>query len=1715
MAQLGRISGQVLTNNLERNGIDLDFRNLSGSTPLIKLNVTSSKIGVNTTSPAFDLDVNNTIRGNFLNTSSLSPGNFTISNNDINALTGSVNFKNDVVSSGIATQQLMFRDNTISSYVTNADVNFLPNGTGTIELQANTNVTGNVSATGNITFDGNLIFGNDVSEDTVTINADVTSDIVPDADSTYNLGSQLKDWDNINFDTMYVQSVLGNNISIEGGLVELTLRHGNIFYVDKNGDDSNVGDHPNGAFLTLTRALSFADASIQGPVVIHINAGEYQEAFPLTVPTNVTIVGADIRNTIIKPTLATNTNNAFLLDGETTVENLTITDFFSPGYAFSFKSNAIVTSRSPYIRNVTVITKGSVTSASDPRGYDQGDAGKGVLVDGASVSSSSQEASMLFHSCTFITPGVESIKLTNGVRVEWLNSFVYFAQQGILLERGSTGHLSTDGSTIKYGAEMRCIGSANVYGEFGIKANGVGTNAYLINHNFTYIGTGKSTENDDTVTIPENEVVEINSGRVNYTTVDEQGNFRVGTALFVNQETGKTEIEAASIDFSNTDSLNVTTAGNTFFIDDTQVRSDFLRLRSNKLESLVGNLTIDSALNTVNITANTNITGNLTTSGNATITGAIVRLGDADSDEVVFTSDVASGMIPNVHASFDLGSTSKMWQTAYAEKLTTDEINIEGNNITTTSSDADLDLDPAGTGQVLFNEFTADQAFTQSGTNSTATAQINSTLGITGTLTVNSDTTLNNVITPTIQANGYANIGTTSFVGNRITTNDTNANLELKPAGTGAVKVPGNMLVENTIIAPTANYSFSNATMNSNSGERLITTNYNVENQIIGDVRIEGNVIDTLSSNTDLEFRANGTGKVIIQENVDALNVNVDATTAVSTANVTTNTHATNITVNTFSTKDTNIESISIIQNRIDTVVSDADLDLRASGTGTVSLQEHVDVTNDVNVQGSTNLNATTVANGLSALQVTTGKLTTGSTTIEGINLFGNSIDTNGVDTDLQLSASGTGRVSLGEDVIVTNDLTADNITFDALTITASELANLQVTGNKIISNTQMVIGDIAIDGNAISTHVTNADLEFRANQTGKVRLQENVNVTNNFTVNGTLTAYNIGIEGDVDLSELETDGNIEFNDNYVTTTVSDSNLELRTSGVGFLDLQGIKIKDTVIQSSSSSDLVILPDTYLEIGSTGSVVLPNSTVSGSDPEYNNGAFSNVTGDGSNFFSREVTVNGVRIVAAGAVGGQTAVPDAFVEKVARMFELFTDVNGAGINEASQRTFIKTLSGDAGTYHAAVGPTLQRVARGAGSDYTPNFLTDSGIASYNLSPLFDSHVANDMVWYLNSTGGAPGDGDNDAQEVIEHVFHTLHMHGLDAVSLKMYSYISADWASGPLYAAMEEAYDAGKWDSSGYGGNAWKTDGDAFEVAAKEYLFLLNFGMFEYSSLWDGGSLSPEWTDDMRTQSGIQANNPLGYALHNTYIAPVISKPSLTTIRSIFQDGDTGNPTLAGASGYVVDNYTPIFSNNIGAVQYNSDINQFAGRRNSGVKSVLGGLYSDDYQTFVRPNSDNTINFTTQGVNVATMSYQATTLNRLELGGIDIDGNTIQTNTTNSDLILAPESGQGKVQFENLHFLDNTITNTSNGAALFNVTGDGYIKLNQPTAFVIPAGSTVQRPSNPQVGEIRRNSDLDYLEVYTVGGIWSDASGSGETVSEDEMNNIMNEYILIFG
>ena len=351
--------------------------------------------------------------------------------------------------------------------------------------------------------------------------------------------------------------------------------------------------------------------------------------------------------------------------------------------------------------------------------------------------------------------------------------------------------------------------------------------------------------------------------------------------------------------------------------------------------------------------------------------------------------------------------------------------------------------------------------------------------------------------------------------------------------------------------------------------------------------------------------------------------------------------------------------------------------------------------------------------------------------------------------------------------------------------------------------------------------------------------------------------------------------------------------LYLSDSSLKFVDSSNIEYAMRVDQSTGE----------LKYGTkTISTALQDDVKMTPDSEYQHGIKVDFTpGSGDTVFSREVEVNGVRIVAAGAKLGATAVPDLWLDKVAQAYRLFIDKDaGSPIVEATQRNFIKRLRGDHGTPHAGQ-PTVQRVAYGGTASYSTNFLSDAGATALGLDPFNNAHAMDDMVWYQNSSG-TPGTGDLDAGEVIEHVMHTIHMKGLDAVALKMNPAVSSDWQTSDLYNAMAEAETASKWDPSGYAPN-WKTDADSFPVAVKEYLYLLNFCMFEYYTLWEGSSLSPEWTDDMRTPSGIQTNNPLGYALHNTYIAPVISKPSLATIRAMFTDGDTGNPADGGPSGYV--------------------------------------------------------------------------------------------------------------------------------------------------------------------------------------------------------------------
>ena len=282
-----------------------------------------------------------------------------------------------------------------------------------------------------------------------------------------------------------------------------------------------------------------------------------------------------------------------------------------------------------------------------------------------------------------------------------------------------------------------------------------------------------------------------------------------------------------------------------------------------------------------------------------------------------------------------------------------------------------------------------------------------------------------------------------------------------------------------------------------------------------------------------------------------------------------------------------------------------------------------------------------------------------------------------------------------------------------------------------------------------------------------------------------------------------------------------------------------------------------------------------------------------------FYDRELIINGIKLLAAGDIGGQKAVPDIWIYKTAQVFKLLMNKDSEGIDSEAQLNMIKTLKGEIG-WHQGI-QSGQRIAYGGGDEYSPNFLTDNGKQSYEGLEAFEDNLAlDDMVWYKNID--SKGTGDDDINEILEHTLHTLHRFGARGGVQGSTEALNAESEEGDIsntsvLLAMKEAYDNGVFDIEGYGGDI--NNQDAWPVMLKEYQYLLTYGMWDYSEFWDGGSLSPEWNDNARTPEGVLANNPLGYELFNTYLKPVISKPSKEILRNMFKDNDQGD------SGYTPD------------------------------------------------------------------------------------------------------------------------------------------------------------------------------------------------------------------
>ena len=1221
MANLGRITGPLLSKNLLRKGVDLAFEDQLGDN-LLFLDVNShstdresnlpgtGKIGIKTNLLSKDFVVNSAINTTNLlvDTRITIPDIELLSDNSITSVLGDLKLvaTNYVHSDNIRTDDINFDNNVISTVTPNTILELRPNQSGplledngTLEIFSNFNVTGDIYTPNNIVVGGNVTFGNN-SADSITFASDINSSILPDVTDQNTLGALGKRWAEIYPVLANGAKITTGGLSIPSG-VNLALRPGKIWFVAKNGSDTNQGNHENGPFATLRHALSVASSGDD----IYIYPGIYEEQLPLVVPVGVSINGANIRTTIITPDTSSQSEDVFLLNGESTVSNLTIRDFYydsinDKGYAFRFAPNAKITSRSPYIQNITVITHGTTTTIEDPYGFNSKDAGKGALVDGSSVTADSKEASILFHASTFITPGADALTMTNGARVEWLNCFTYFANRGLYATDGVLGFA---GQGTRFGAELRSIGSANVYGTYGAVVDGPNTLMYLINYNFAYIGTGANVSNDPSLVIQENETVELNEGKIYYQSLDHIGNFRVGDTFHVDFSTGLASISGVSVNINGPTAFNFGSPTSETNIDAVAVNTGNIDIRGNTISSLAGTVIFKSATGTLNFDHNVLMNKNLGIAGNLGVDGELT-FGNQIVDYITFNAPVEFDLIPKTDDTFDLGANSVKWLHLYSTKLTVDNsVELATNYIQTLTSNANLELQAATEKKILLslNPVNFNNGLIVNGITTVKGTTVSGTLGITGnvvhtgTRAISGNVLIDGNLTTSLDPQ-FDNI---YFSNNLITTADSNSDLELKAAGTGNI-----VFAKNTTFSQNLTVSgtlISNGIVNSGT----ITANQFTNENIL----IDDNFITTTDSNSDLELKS--TGGIISVLSDDVLfdkNLSVLGTTSLKTTQVTGAIQHTGnvlqtgnviqsgkvgISQNLTVTNNTYFKNIDILSNRIQTSDSNSDLELRAAGTGNIKVSSNnVRLSNRLTVTGLTSttniFNSNTVIsdiftnnnivitdNSISTTENNNLTITsngTGSVIVENISFINNTISTSVTNGNIVLTPAASKNIVLNNSLAVKLPVGSDT----NRPIGVQGDLRFNTTDNRFNgwSSARRTIGGGVFSADrktSVVAHSTNNTLLFVANNISAMEV-----LSDKVRLNGLLVDQTL------------------FDNNVIKSNTGTSDITLQTTGTGVIRLNEQVLFEGQIVNENNTPLILqhLGDGHVKFAGTKALVLP-------------------------------------------------------------------------------------------------------------------------------------------------------------------------------------------------------------------------------------------------------------------------------------------------------------------------------------------------------------------------------------------------------------------------------------------------------------------------------------------------------------------------------------------
>jgi fibronectin-binding autotransporter adhesin len=1668
---IGRISGPLLKEDLLRDEVNLAFE-----TNLLYLDVNThaadvasnpldstlwtGNIGIRNTNPAYPLDVTGTLRATNLRGGLLDIDNVNINGNTITTSVGGL----------------------ILDTATNSD---------NVTINSDVLINGNLHATGNITADGSLTLG-DANTDNVVFAADINSDVSPNITDTYNLGGTSKRWNKAHLAIAEI-----GDVYVSSSTVTSSLTNGNL----------NLNSNGSG-FVVINGSLTI---SSNGTVSLPRD---------ITVGGNLTVVGDIIGGPLRTDDIqivgnrieTTSSNSNFEIN---TVGTGSIELLANSNVTGSFSVSELSTLAQAQI---TDLTSGRVTFAgTSGRLQDSGALtfANGTLTVGTSV---------------VVSGSAGDITMTGG-NITGVNNI----STGSLTTSGNTnitGTLTVTGDIV--GGPLRTddiqivgnrIETTSSNSNFEINTTGTGSIELLANTNVigTFGVSGLST-------LAQAQVSDLTSGRVTYAstsgrlidsanftfngfTLTVTGNETVtGTATLGNLIVNGTTTLSGPITASD----NLTVGGTLYVTGDIvggPLRTDDIQIVGNRIETTATNSNFEvntTGTGSIELLANTNITGNLGVSGNVDVTGNItlggnIRIGDTTLDTINVVADFTSDLVPDAGNSFDLGTDTKPWRVVHAAEFNNGVIRIDDNIITTTVSNADLDLRANGTGNIVLANHVTVEGVTSTGATGTGQFVFDTSPTISGA------TLTNHVTVEGVTSTGATGTGNIVF--------------SASPTVTGTLTVTGDQTVTGTI-------STNNLTVNDNA---TISGTLYVTGDIVGgplrtdDIQIVGNRIETTATNSNFEVNTTGTGSIELLANTNVTgNLNVSGSIDV----VGDITLGGNIRIG-----DTTLDSVTVVadftsdlipnasneydlgtsakqwrvlnaaefnngviridDNTIKTTVSNANLELDTNGTGSIELQSNTNITGNITVSGGT------------------------TSTINGITITGTTIDSN--------DSSGitfTPITTFNSDVNVENNLYVRNKT------TTNDLL---VEGNLTILGTETVI-------NSTSFSITD----------GLIYLGED-NQSNAIDL-GFVASYNDGTYQHTGLVRDATDGKwklfsgvidepsliINFNQaSYATLKLGslESNNILDSSlTTGRVVLAGIdgKLEDSSNLTFNGSNLAVNGSTTI----SGTLTVTGDIIGGplrTDDIQIVGNRIETTSSNSNFEINTTGTGTIELLANSKVTGTfeatglSTLAQAQVSDLISGRVIYTSTSGRLVDSPSL-----TFNGSTLTVTGILGVTgLSTLAMVQVSDLTDGRITYAGASGR----LVDSGNLTFNGTTLTVTGDETVTGTATLGNLVVNGSTTLTgpITASDNLTVGGTLYVTGDIVGGPLRTddiqivgnRIETTSSNSNFEINTVGNGSIELLANSnvtgtFSVSelstlAQAQVTDLTSGRLTYAGasgrLIDSANLT--FSGTALTVTGnetVTGTATLGSLLVNgftTLTGPAIASDTLTVAGTLYVTGDIVGGPLRTDDIQIVGNRIETTATNsnfevnttgTGSIELLADTNVTGDLNVSGSVDVTGNITLGGNIRIGDTTLDNVTvvaDFTSDLIPNASNEYDLGTANKawrnvyagqIDVDGIRIDTTTISTVNSNANLELTP-------------------------------SGTGIVYINGTGAIRIPTGNTFQRPATGEAGFIRFNNQTNNIEAWngvTFAGISGGSSSdtNGDTLISYETGGNNEDIIRFF-